>query len=150
MEVTSRALGKSLYIGAGAGALPTANSVLSDVLDIAAGRSAGSLPNQGQDKIAKIAEDESSSAYYLRAQVDDKTGVLARFTEMLAGQGVGIDRLLQSEIEAAARQAPADGVSVALITHATSESHMREAVACIQAMPEVRGQVSLIRVFDGD
>jgi len=150
VEVTSRALGKSLYIGAGAGALPTANSVLSDVLDIAAGRSAGSLPNQGQDKIAKIAEDESSSAYYLRAQVDDKTGVLARFTEMLAGQGVGIDRLLQSEIEAAARQAPADSVSVALITHATSESHMREAVACIQAMPEVRGPVSLIRVFDGD
>ncbi len=150
VEVTSHALGKSLYIGAGAGALPTANSVLSDVLDIAGGLSAGSLPDQRREKIAKIASDESSSAFYMRAQVDDKTGVLARFTEVLAGQGVGIDRLLQSEIEAAARHAATGEASVALITHPTSESHMREAVACIQAMPEIRGQVSLIRVFDGD
>ncbi len=153
VQVTSHAVGSSLFIGPGAGALPTANSVLSDVLDIAnnravpwdAGRAQRQDRNAGTD-----ADSQSSSAYYLRAQVDDKTGVLARVTELLAGQGVGIDALLQPEIEAAPSKAPAAGASIVMITHKTAESNMREAVACIQAMPEIHGQVSLIRVFDGD
>jgi len=145
VEVTSRALGKSLFIGAGAGALPTANSVLSDVLDIANGRSVKRLPSHGRERVA---DSQSCATYYLRAQADDKTGVLARLTDLLAGQGIGIDALLQPEIDAALGSPSA--ASIVLITHATEESRMRQAVSRIQAIPEIRGPVSLIRVFEGE
>ena len=145
VEVTSRALGKSLYIGPGAGALPTANSVLSDILDIADGRGASGPPSQAQAMRAR-AQAEVPCAYYLRARVMDKTGVLARLTEVLASKGIGIDALLQPEIGDAGN----DEACIALVTHVTSETSMREALAGIQAMREVRGQVSLIRIHDGD
>ena len=152
VEVTSRALGKSLYIGPGAGALPTANSVLSDILDIARGRAvtapmghnarrAGSHGHgQGQGQT----DTETQCAFYLRVQVIDQTGVLARLTDTLAGEGIGIDALLQPEN----CEGASDEAAIVLVTHATSEASMRAALARIQAMSEVQGRASLIRIHD--
>ena len=141
VEVTSRALGKSLYIGAGAGAMPTANSVLSDILDIAGGE--GGRPLAGHAGCAVSGQRQSSSsAYYVRIQADDKTGVLARLTEVLANEGVGIDSLLQPEAGSEA--------SIVLITHLASEASIRQALDLIESLPEVRGAVSLMRIHDDE
>ena len=148
VEVTSHLLGKSLYIGPGAGALPTANSVLADLFDIASGDVC--RPIGTENCAAKIASaSQSSSSFYLRVQVDDKTGVLARLAEVLASKGIGIDALLQPEIGERA-SAESHEALVALVTHQTTDTRMLEAVGLIEAFPEVRGKASLIRVYEGD
>ncbi len=148
LEVSSQALGKSLYIGPGAGALPTANSVLADIIDIASGNAHRPLWATGAC-VGRTPASEPSSSFYLRAQVDDKTGVLAHLAEALASKGIGIDTLLQPEI---GERAPkrSDVASIVLVTHETMEARMLEAVKLIEAFPEVRGEASLIRVYDGD
>ena len=148
VEVSSRFLGKSLYIGPGAGALPTANSVLADIIDIASGNAHRPIWAGGASS-TRAPASHSSSSFYLRVQVDDKTGVLAHLAEVLASKGIGIDALLQPEI---GERAPkrSDEASIVLVTHETTEAKMLEAVELIEAFPEVRGKASLIRVYDGD
>lgn len=148
VEVSSRSLGKSLYMGAGAGALPTANSVLADILDIASGNVPRPV-STGSASVRRTPASHSTSSFYLHVQVDDKTGVLAQLAEVLANKGIGIDALLQPEIGERTLKG-ADAASIVLVTHETTEAKMLEAVELIEALPEVRGKASLIRVYDGD
>ena len=148
VEVHSRALGRSFYIGPGAGALPTANAVLSDILDIASGSASRPLPEAGGNVLV-VPAGGSSTAYYLRARVDDKTGVLAQLAEVLAQKRIGVDALLQPDISHRA-EGPGDEASIVLVTHEAPESRMIEAVRLIESFPEVHGKVSLLRVHDGD
>lgn len=148
VQVSSRSLGESLYMGPGAGALPTANSVLADIMDIACGNAPRPMSRRNA-AIKRAQASQSSSSFYLRVQVIDKTGVLARLAEVLAGKGVGIDSLLQPETGERS-QGESDEASIVVVTHETPESKMREAVDLIEAFPEVRGKASLIRVYGGD
>lgn len=148
VQVHSRALGRSFYIGPGAGALPTANAVLSDILDIAAGSASRSLPEADGRSLA-IPSGESSTAYYLRVRVDDKSGVLAQLADILAQKGISIDALLQPDMSHRAEQ-PTDEASIVLVTHEAPESEMVQAVRRIESLPEVHGKASLLRVHDGD
>ena len=148
VEVRSDSLGRSLYIGPGAGALPTANAVLSDILDIANGTRPRPIP-EGSGLFTGARSSESASAYYLHVQVHDKTGVLARLAEVLAAGGISIDALLQPDI-AEREQAHMDEASIVLIAHETTDAKMQETVRLIESFPEVRGKASLIRVYEGD
>jgi homoserine dehydrogenase len=149
--VEGDAVGTTLYYGKGAGAEPTASAVIADVVDIARLATADPdhrvphlafQPTAVQD-LAVLPIDEVVTAFYLRLQVADETGVLARITGILAEHGISIDALLQRP--SAAGEARTD---VIILTHDTVEGRMTAAIAKMQALPTTLARIVRIRKED--
>jgi len=147
--VKGDAVGATLYYGAGAGAQPTASAVIADLVDV--GRLIDADVNHrvpylafqhdriGSEPVLPI--DEVESSYYLRLRVDDKPGVLADITRVLADNHISIDAMLQKE--------PAEGeaqTDIILLTHETIEKNVKRAIAAIEAQPSTRGKIVLLRL----
>jgi homoserine dehydrogenase len=84
---------------------------------------------------------EVETAYYLRLRVEDKAGVLADVTRILADQSISIDALLQRE--------PAEGeaqTDIIILTHVCIERQADAAIARIEALPAVKGKVTRLRL----
>ena len=132
--VQGDAVGTTLYYGKGAGAEPTASAVIADLVDIA--RLATADPDHrvphlafqpaAMQDLAVLPIDDVVTAFYLRLQVADETGVLARITGILAEHGISIDALLQRPGAAGAGEARTD---VIILTHDTVEGRMTAAIA---------------------
>jgi len=147
--VQADAVGATLYYGKGAGAEPTASAVIADLVDITRLHTADPehrvphlafQPDQVQD-IAVLPIDEVITSYYLRMRVDDKPGVLADITRILADSDISIDAMIQKE--------PAEGeaqTDIIMLTHLTIEKNANAAIARIEALPVVSGQVKRIRL----
>ncbi|MDP3821497.1 MAG: homoserine dehydrogenase, partial [Burkholderiales bacterium] len=146
--VQGDAVGTTLYYGKGAGSEPTASAVIADLVDITRLHTADPghrvphlafQPGELHDtRILPI--DEVVTAYYLRLQVADQAGVLARITGILAERDISIDALLQRE--SAEGEAQTD---VIILTHDTVEGRMNEAIAQMQALPTVLAPIVRIR-----
>jgi homoserine dehydrogenase len=130
--VTSTALGNSLYYGRGAGMMPTAVAVVSDLIEAARDllvRQAGASPAPllaavaGTSPPIKIRDRGLLMCRsYLRLGVRDEAGVLAGVTSILARHAISIAQLVQSE--------PAGGkVDVVMLTHAAREKSVQAARA---------------------
>ena len=142
------AVGTTLYYGKGAGSEATASAVIADLVDIT--RLHTALPNHRvphlafqPDELATtpiLPMDQVISSFYLRLQVADQTGVLARITGILAGHDISIDALLQRE--SAEGEAQTD---VIILTHDTVEGKMNKAIAQMQALPTVLAPIVRIR-----
>ncbi|MES2994301.1 MAG: homoserine dehydrogenase [Pseudomonadota bacterium] len=146
--VQGDAVGSTLYYGKGAGAEPTASSVIADLVDITRLHTADPdhrvphlafQPGSLQDTRI-LAIDEVVTAFYLRLQVKDQAGVLARITAILAESDISIDALLQRE--SAEGEAQTD---VIILTHDTVEGRMNQAIAQMQALPTVLAPIVRIR-----
>jgi homoserine dehydrogenase len=142
-------LGPSLYYGAGAGADPTASAVVADIIDVA--RSLTSDPDNRVPHLAfhpdQINEtpvldmEDVVTAYYLRLNAEDKPGVMADITRILGESDISIEAILQKE--------PAEGESIAsiiMLTQRIREAQMNQAIAAIQELDSVSGEVTRIRV----
>jgi homoserine dehydrogenase len=146
--VHADAVGTTLYYGKGAGSEPTASAVIADLVDIT--RLQTALPNQRvphlafqPDELAAtpiMAMEQVVSSYYLRLQVADQTGVLARITAILAGHDISIDALLQRESAEGESQ-----TDVIILTHDTVEGKMNQAIAQMQALPTVLAPIVRLR-----
>ena len=147
--VKGDAVGATLYYGAGAGAQPTASAVIADLVDVARLIDAdvnhrvpylAFQPDRiGSEPVLPI--DEVETSYYLRLRVDDKPGVLADITRVLADNHISIDAMLQKE--------PAEGeaqTDIILLTHETIEKNVKRAIAAIEAQPSTRGKIVLLRL----
>jgi homoserine dehydrogenase len=151
--VQGDAVGTTLYYGKGAGAEPTASAVIADLVDIA--RLATADPDHRVPHLAfqpaavqdlgVLPIDEVVTAFYLRLQVADETGVLARITGILAEHGISIDALLQRPSAAGAGEARTD---VIILTHDTVEGRMTAAIAKMQALPTTLAKIVRIRKED--
>ncbi|MFZ4875488.1 homoserine dehydrogenase [Janthinobacterium sp. Mn2066] len=143
------AVGASLYSGRGAGAEPTASSVIADLVDITRLATADPehrvphlafQPNAMTD-IAILPMSEITTSYYLRMHVADQPGVLADLTRILADGGISIDAMLQKE--------PAEDetqTDIIMLTHQTQEKHVTAAIAKMEALSSVVGTVTKIRL----
>ncbi|MDP9044916.1 MAG: homoserine dehydrogenase [Pseudomonadota bacterium] len=146
--VQGDAVGSTLHYGKGAGAEPTASAVIADLVDITRLHTADPdhrvphlafQPGAMHDtRILSI--DEVVTAFYLRLQVQDQAGVLARITAILADSDISIDALLQRE--SAEGEAQTD---VIILTHDTVEGRMNRAIAQMQALPTVLAPIVRIR-----
>jgi homoserine dehydrogenase len=151
--VQGDAVGTTLYYGKGAGAEPTASAVIADLVDIA--RLATADPDHrvphlafqpaAMQDLGVLPIDDVVTAFYLRLQVADETGVLARITGILAEHGISIDALLQRPNAAGAGEARTD---VIILTHDTVEGGMTAAIAKMQALPTVLAKIVRIRKED--
>jgi homoserine dehydrogenase len=147
--VKGDAVGPTLYYGAGAGAEPTASSVVADLVDVTRMETADPhqrvphlafQPDQLSD-LPILPMSEVRSAYYLRMRAQDKPGVLADVTRILAELGISIDAMVQKE--------PAEGetqADIIILTHVTVEKNVDQAIARIEALPAISGKVARIRV----
>ncbi len=147
--VKGDAVGPTLYYGAGAGAEPTASAVIADLVDVTRLHTADPhhrVPHLAfqPDQLADtpiLPMDEVRTAYYLRLRAFDRPGVLADITRILADGGISIDAMVQKE--------PAEGeeqVNIILLTHITVEKNINAAIARIEALDSVAGQVMRIRL----
>ena len=128
-----------MLVGPGAGGTETASAVVSDVLSILGSNPGSFLGGALVDAGRPMAQDGSlDSAFYLRIDVADKPGVLARVSSVLSDSGVSILTVLQRGEGEAAR--------LVMILHRGPESRVTEALAALRALPEVRDEPVLIHV----
>ncbi|MEQ1916933.1 MAG: homoserine dehydrogenase [Gallionella sp.] len=147
--VQGDAVGATLYYGKGAGAEPTASAVIADLVDVTRMHTADPLnrvphlafqPNAMAD-LKILPMDEVQTSYYLRLRVQDKPGVLADITRILADEQISIDAVIQKE--------PGEGEDQAdliMLTHLTREKRIDAAIAKIEALGVVAGKVTKLRM----
>ena len=150
--VHGNAVGSTLYNGPGAGADATASSVIADIMDIArqklAGLSKPLLPALGylwmHDDLEVVSIEQIETEYYLRIPVNDVVGVLAKISSILQGFDISIDAVIQQELDSTT-------VPIVILTHKALEKKLNLAIAAIEALDDVSGEVMRIRVesFDG-
>ncbi|AGI66822.1 homoserine dehydrogenase Hom [Octadecabacter antarcticus 307] len=138
------AVGQIVLRGAGAGEGPTASAVLSDIIDIARGLR---LPTFGQPantlRKARPAKAAIPAPYYLRMQLVDKPGALAKVAAVLGDAGVSIDRMKQ--YGHADTSAP-----VLIVTHKVTRTALDEALAAMANTSVVQGDPVAIRIEEVD
>ena len=147
--VKGDAVGPTLFYGRGAGAEATASAVVADLVDVT--RMATSDPEHRVPHLAFqpdrlsatpfLPMGEVQTSYYLRMRVQDRPGVLADITRILADRDISIDAMIQKE--------PSEGeeqTDIILLTHRTIEKRVVDAIAKIEALATVRGQVVRIRL----
>ncbi|MGD9764661.1 MAG: homoserine dehydrogenase [Candidatus Binatia bacterium] len=146
--VQGEALGPSMYVGAGAGMMPTATAVLADLMDVARNRLHGSrgrvaplgYPIRRQRRARAVGLDEVQGEYYLRFMVVDRPGVFGRLASILGDHNVSIAAVVQREREHG-RVLP-----VVIRTHESGEQALRRAVRTIDRLATVRGKSIIIRI----
>jgi len=149
--VKADAVGPTLYYGAGAGAEPTASAVIADLVDVTRMHTADPghrvphlafQPDQLTD-VPILAIGEVVTSYYLRMRVEDRPGVLADITRILADRDISIDAMIQKEPPEGEEQ-----TDIILLTHRTVENGVVDAISRIEALPTVRGKIVRIRLED--
>ena len=143
------AVGPTLHYGAGAGANPTASSVVADIVDVV--RTLTTDPENrvphlafqpGQlshNKCGSIGDIET--AYYLRLLALDRPGVLADIARILGEHKISIDSIRQKGTSSGDKP-----VSIVILTHRTIESQMSLAIPELENLKTIREKVVRIRV----
>lgn len=147
--VCGDAVGPTLYYGAGAGAEPTASAVVADLVDVV--RAMTSDPENRVPHLAfqpdaivdlpVLSADAIKTAYYLRLTAEDKPGVLADVSKILAAHQISIEALIQKEPLAGETSVP-----IIMLTQLTLEKEMNAAIAEIEALATVSGKINRIRL----
>ncbi|HWE30479.1 MAG TPA: homoserine dehydrogenase [Polyangia bacterium] len=150
--VSSYALGNSMYYGRGAGMMPTAVAVVSDVIEVSRNllsSSAGGSPLRASRRRGDMRErrirdpGELSSRYYLRFGVVDKPGVLAQLAGMLGEHDISISEVVQE-----GQRQEGKPVIVVVTTHRALEKNVQGALGIINRLPTVREPTRLLRIFE--
>ncbi|MGM0541300.1 MAG: homoserine dehydrogenase [Pseudomonadota bacterium] len=142
-------VGPTMYYGAGAGAGPTASSVVADIIDVIRWKDqplADQVPALGfaidQLKSAPVVSiEEIETSYYIRCFVKDNAGVLVKITTILADSNINIEHLYQEP----STQKPSDATLV-MITNKVKESQLNLALSDLSQLKEVDGEIMRIRV----
>jgi homoserine dehydrogenase len=149
IAIEGRAVGPCLLSGRGAGDMPTAVSVVGDLLDVARAKLNGTagLQTRGIQLAARELRpmDDVSTRYYLRFQVKDRPGVLGRIASALGASGVSIEQMLQ-EGRGDEGGAP---VQVVILTHTAKERDVQRALGEVAKQDFVAKPTRLLRIESG-
>lgn len=137
------ALDDAMFYGRGAGELPTASAVMGDVIDIirdiqfsCTGRISCTCYKNTTVKSA----DDVKNKFFVRMQVTNKPGVLARIASMFGEHKVSISKVIQKVIT--------DGVAeLVIVTEAVKEYHMQDALMHLREMDTTQEISSVIREY---
>jgi homoserine dehydrogenase len=147
--LTGDAVGDLMFYGRGAGQLPTASAVWSDVLEIARRVAHGipslalELPAVGSQPLTLTPMDAIRCCYYLRVMMQDRPGALSRVAGILGDNDISIANVIQKG------RGTREAVPVVMLTHEARERDMRAALAAIDALPDVAATTMMIRVEGG-
>ncbi|MGJ8585983.1 MAG: homoserine dehydrogenase [Marinosulfonomonas sp.] len=133
-------VGQIVLRGAGAGEGPTASAVMGDIIDIARNTRFSTF-GQPAETLAKSKPASASipAPYYLRTQLLDKPGALAKIATVLGDAGVSIDRMRQyGHVDTTA--------PVLIVTHKTSPSALASALEAMKQTDVLVGDPVAIRI----
>jgi homoserine dehydrogenase len=148
--VESRAMGRSLYHGRGAGSMPTGMAVVSDIIELCRSVFAFDGGRPPPEAFARIEHstplplDDELHENYLCVHVTNVPGILGRVATRLGAHGVSIKRVQQDP------RGPGTPVDMVLITEAVRESNLRAALAEVDALESVQGRTHRLRLIDPD
>ena len=126
--------------GPGAGEGPTASAVMGDVMDIARGLRVSTFGQPATTlRKARAARAAVPAPYYLRMQLVDKPGALAKVAKALGEAGISIDRMRQ--YDHSDTTAP-----VLIVTHKTTRTALDEAITSFAGTGVVVGDPVAIRI----
>ncbi|SMO55656.1 homoserine dehydrogenase [Paracoccus laeviglucosivorans] len=135
-------VGQIVLRGAGAGEGPTASAVMSDIVEIARGVR---MPSFGQPATelmqAQAARTAVPAAYYIRLQLTDKPGALAKVATVLGDSGISIDRMRQYGHQQTQGIAP-----VLIVTHKTTPEAIDHAIAELPRTGVIAGEPVELRI----
>ena len=147
--VVGDAAGPTIHYGAGAGAEPTASSVVADIVDVVR-----TLTTDPENRVPHLAfqpqslspigggsMDDVETAYYLRLLALDQPGVLADVARILGQRGISIESIRQKATSTG--DAP---VPIVMITHKTLESRIESSIPELEGLPSIAQKVVRIRL----
>lgn len=141
--VRGDAIGEAMFLGLGAGQMPTASAVTGDIVEavrnLLSGASGTLLSLSYQDKKIKEAY-EASRQFYLRLEVKDLPGVLGAIASVLGRHGVSIQSMLQKSADRSAAE-------IVVITHAGKERALFDAISELRDLHEVKTVQQILRVI---
>ena len=139
--IEGAAIGSLLFSGPGAGGDPTATAVLGDVIDAARETLAGAqvAPRIRFSPGETVPFTDILTRWYVRLQVDDQPGVLAKIASGFGAENVSIRSVWQEGVD--------EGAALIVVTHRAPESSQRAALETLTAIPEVIEVASVIRVL---
>lgn len=146
ISLISDMTGQTTYVGKGAGSLPTASSVVADIIDIAKTMSNSNDNKESYrvfDKVKFANIDTLESHFYIRFSVVDNVGVLANIASCLGKYNISIKSVVQIG-------RGSDIVPLLVLTHKAQEANIRKAVREIEKDHRniIRNNTVLIRVED--
>ena len=143
ISVVGDKVGETLYYGPGAGGDATASAVVANIIDIA--RSGKSTPMLGfdrpmeGDKLTLKPTANIESKYYLRVNVSDKAGVLAKLTKIFEAHSISIETMLQ-------RPSVDANANLLISTHLAKESDIQAMMTELEALDFVNSAPVMIRI----
>lgn len=147
VEIYGDAVGRQIFYGKGAGMLPTASAVVSDVVTVAERLASGApsnvkliLTDGNGPKLTPM--EDLRLRYYLCFTVKDQPGVLAHIAAVLADVNISIESVIQIGT------AEGDYVPLVITTHEAREGDMQIAMEKFGRFEAVKGNVQLIRIED--
>ncbi len=148
VSVVGDAVEHSFYYGKGAGELPTASAVVADVMDTVVGRTKITFdtlnlwnPERKTGENIEIAQSKDVTGhYYLRVMVEDRVGVVAELTKILASAGISISSCVQVAAEEHI-------VPLIIMTHETTEGAVLNAIQAINALECVKSETVRMRIY---
>jgi homoserine dehydrogenase len=131
--VVGAAVGETMYYGPGAGELPTANSVVSDVITVAKNIRLGTSGNvfssyQHETKLAR--DTEVNNKYYIAIEMQDKTGQFLALTKLFSQFDIGFDQIIQQPLSS-------DMAKVMIVTHKINKAQKKEMVNALKEVNEM-------------
>jgi homoserine dehydrogenase len=148
VTIDADAVHELTLVGPGAGGEATASAVVADIADIAKGvRSAPfGLPTQSLAPLVRAPIRRHEGGYYIRLSVPDVPGAFANIAQRMAERGISLESIMQHGARRVEMARPSASVGVILITHATSEHLVREALEAILADGTIDAPAQVIRI----
>jgi homoserine dehydrogenase len=142
ISVIGDKVGETMFYGAGAGGDATASAVVANIIDIAR-RGKGSpmlgFENQPGEKITLMAKDDIQTKYYLRLEVADKSGTLAKIATILGNNSISIEAMLQKPLKD-------QSANLLLTTHICNEKDIIKAISQLENSGVILSKPAMIRI----
>jgi homoserine dehydrogenase len=142
ISVVGDKVGETMFYGAGAGGNATASAVIANIIDIAR-RGKGSpmlgFENQPGEKISLMSKDNITTKYYLRLEVADKSGSLAKIATILGNNSISIEAMMQKPLKN-------ETANLLLTTHTCIEKDILKAINELENSGVVLSKPAMIRI----
>jgi homoserine dehydrogenase len=142
ISVIGDKVGETMFYGAGAGGDATASAVVANIIDIARkGKGSPMLgfENQPGEKITLMPKDNIQTKYYLRLEVADKSGALAKIATILGDNSISIEAMMQKPLNNST-------ANLLLTTHTCIEKDISKAINELENSGVVLSKPAMIRI----
>ncbi len=139
-------VGQTMLYGMGAGMMPTASAVVSDIIELARAKTRGVSQRviiwKEENHIPMIPMDEVVNRYYLRFYAVDRPGVLSKISGVLGDHSISISSVVQKG------RVDKGTVPIFMMTHEARERDIKRALSIIDGLDVIEGKTMLIRVAE--